>query len=57
VNILRGKDLGNWVVLPRAMFDASGEVTLDDYQQLDIEEQLGVRVTVADRLSEVLHLH
>ena len=56
VNTLRGKDLGNWVVLPRAMFDASGEVTLDDYQQLDIEERLGVRVTVADRLSEVLHL-
>jgi putative radical SAM enzyme (TIGR03279 family) len=56
VNTLRGKNLGNWVVLPRAMFDASGEVTLDDYRERDIEEQLGVRVTVADRLSEVLRL-
>jgi putative radical SAM enzyme (TIGR03279 family) len=54
VNTLQGKDLGDWVVLPRAMFDAAGEVTLDDYRERDIEEQLGVRVTVADRLSEVL---
>jgi putative radical SAM enzyme (TIGR03279 family) len=54
VNALQGKDLGEWVVLPRAMFDAAGEVTLDDYRERDIEEHLGVRVTVADRLSEIL---
>lgn len=57
VKALRGRDLGDWVVLPRAMFDADGEVTLDDYRLSDIEEQLGVAVTVADRLSEVLKLN
>jgi putative radical SAM enzyme (TIGR03279 family) len=56
VNRLRTKNLGDLVVLPRAMFDAAGERTLDDQTQADIEQQLGVRVVVAERLSEVLHL-
>lgn len=41
------------VVLPRAMFDASGEVTLDDYRVSDIAEELGVPVRLANRLGEV----
>ncbi len=51
---LRVQAIGNLVVLPASMFDASGKVTLDDYGQKDIEKELGVRVVVADRLSEVL---
>jgi len=53
---LRGRDLGDLVVLPRAMFDAKGEVTLDGHQLSNIQEQLGVRVDVADRVSEMVHL-
>jgi putative radical SAM enzyme (TIGR03279 family) len=56
VNALRGEDVGDLAVLPRAMFDAGGQVTLDDLRQRDIEEQLGVHVTVADRLSDVLRI-
>jgi len=53
---LRGRVLGDLLVLPRAMFDAKGEVTLDDTQLSDVQEQLGVRIAVADKLSEVLHI-
>jgi putative radical SAM enzyme (TIGR03279 family) len=53
---LRASSLGELVVLPRAMFDAEGERTLDDQVRADIEKQLGVRVAVAERLSEVLSL-
>jgi len=52
---LRGRNLGELLVLPRTMFNASGDLTLDDCQRTDIEEQLGVRVAVADRLSEMQH--
>jgi putative radical SAM enzyme (TIGR03279 family) len=56
IQALRGRIRGDLVVLPASMFDASGQVTLDDYRQQDIERELGVRVAVADRLSEVLSL-
>jgi putative radical SAM enzyme (TIGR03279 family) len=56
VNVLRGKDLGDLVVLPRAMFDAEGKWTLDNQTQRDIEQQIGVRVAIAERLSEVLQI-
>lgn len=51
---LRGKELGDLVALPRAMFDANGERTLDDRTPEDIARQLGVPVIVAERLSELL---
>ncbi|MGC8787209.1 MAG: DUF512 domain-containing protein [Anaerolineae bacterium] len=54
IQALRGRVIGDLVVLPASMFDASGGVTLDDYQRQDIERELGVRVVIADRLSEVL---
>ncbi len=54
IEALRGRDLGNRLVLPRAMFDASGEVTLDDCGQADIEEALGVPALLAERLSELV---
>lgn len=53
LDALRGRDLGELVVLPRTMFDAAGKVTLDDLQLTDIKDQLDVRVTMADRLSEM----
>jgi putative radical SAM enzyme (TIGR03279 family) len=54
IESLRGHTLGDRLVLPRAMLDASGEVTLDDYGQADIENALGVPVLLAERLSELL---
>jgi putative radical SAM enzyme (TIGR03279 family) len=54
VRALRAKDLGDLVVLPRAMFDADGKRTLDNQTRRDIEQQVGVPVAVAERLSEVL---
>jgi putative radical SAM enzyme (TIGR03279 family) len=56
VNTLRAKTLGDLVVLPRVMFDAAGERTLDDQTQADIERQIGRPVAVADRMSDVVRL-
>jgi putative radical SAM enzyme (TIGR03279 family) len=56
INTLRGKDLGDLVVLPRAMFDAERKWTLDNQTQSDVEQKIGVRVAIAERLSEVLQL-
>jgi len=41
---------------PRAMFDASGELTLDDVSPAMIGERLGVRVEVAGTMAEVVEL-
>jgi len=54
VGALRNKRLGDLVVLPRVMFDAAGERTLDDQTPADIGRQIGRPVAVADGLSEVL---
>jgi len=56
VHALGAQDLGDLVVLPREMFDAEGNQTLDNQTLADIERQLGVRTAVAERLSEVLRL-
>jgi putative radical SAM enzyme (TIGR03279 family) len=54
IEALRGCDLGDVVFLPRAMFDASGELTLDDMSAAAIGERLGVRVEVAGTMEEVV---
>jgi putative radical SAM enzyme (TIGR03279 family) len=54
IEVLRGRDLGDVVFLPRAMFDASGELTLDDMSPAEIGERLGVRVEVAGMMGEVV---
>jgi putative radical SAM enzyme (TIGR03279 family) len=54
IEVLRSRDLGNVVFLPRAMFDASGELTLDDMNPAEIGERLGVRVEVAGMMGEVI---
>lgn len=56
IGALHARPVGDLVVLPRAMFDASGELTLDDQRRSDIEQALGVPVAMADRLGEVLTL-
>jgi len=50
----KGRDLGDLVFLPRAMFDASGKLTLDDMSPAAIGEGLGVRVEVAGTMGEVV---
>jgi putative radical SAM enzyme (TIGR03279 family) len=54
IEALRGRDLGDPVFLPQAMFDASGELTLDDMSPAAIGERLGVRVEVAGMMGEVV---
>ncbi|MBC8249569.1 MAG: DUF512 domain-containing protein, partial [Anaerolineales bacterium] len=56
VEALRERDLGDLMFLPRAMFDASGELTLDDMSPAAIGERLGVRVEVAGTMGEVVAL-
>lgn len=56
IEVLRGRDLGDVVFLPRAMFDASGELTLDDMTVAAIGEKLGVRVEAAGTMGEVVDL-
>jgi putative radical SAM enzyme (TIGR03279 family) len=51
---LRERDLGDVVFLPRAMFDASGELTLDDMSPAVIGEALKVRVEVAGTMGDVV---
>ncbi len=56
VEALRDRNLGDAVFLPRAMFDASGELTLDDVSPAAIGEALGGRVEVAGTMAEVAGL-
>ena len=51
---LSGRDLGQRVFLPRAMFDAQGRVTLDDLTPEDITERLGVPTALVSEMSQVL---
>jgi NifB/MoaA-like Fe-S oxidoreductase len=48
-----GHRLGDIVFLPRVMFDARGEHTLDDATLADIERELGVPVALAQTMREV----
>ena len=56
VAALRGRDLDEAVLLPRAMLDASGTLTLDDMSLALIGERLGVRVEAAGTLGEAVDL-
>ncbi len=53
---LRGRDLGDVVFLPRTLFDAAGEVTLDDMTPLEIGVRLGTRVETAGAMGELVGL-
>lgn len=54
VGALEEQDLGDAVILPRAMFDAPGERTLDDWTPGQLGEQLGVPIWCAGNLGEVV---
>jgi len=54
IEALRGRDLGDVVFLPRAMFDAPSKLTLDDMEPTAIGEALSVRIEVAGTMGEVV---
>ena len=49
---LRGKDLGDYLVLSSSMFKSDSPVMLDDTTLSDIERELGVTVLVNDNSGE-----
>ena len=51
---LTGRDLGDAVFAPKAMFDSRGRVTLDGVTAGDLEDMLGVPVVVADGIKTLL---
>jgi len=51
---LAERDLGEFVVLPRVMFDHPQGISLDDLTPLHIARQLGRPVYLADALGDVL---
>jgi NifB/MoaA-like Fe-S oxidoreductase len=51
---LRGKELGDCVILPRAMLDSEGARTLDDLTPREIEDTLGVPVRFANNITEMV---
>jgi putative radical SAM enzyme (TIGR03279 family) len=51
---LEGRNLGEFVVLPRVMFSHSGGVSLDDMLVLDIARRLNRPVFLADAMGDVL---
>jgi putative radical SAM enzyme (TIGR03279 family) len=53
---MEGRDLGDAVFLPRTMFDAAGEVTLDDMTPSEIGARLGTRVETARAMGELFGL-
>ena len=55
VRALEG-ETGGAVVLPRAMFDASGALTLDDMTLDDLKHELGGPVAVVGRVGDLLRL-
>lgn len=54
VAALQGHELGDWVVLPRAMLDHEGRLTLDDRAPEWLERQLGARVVFADAVRDLV---
>ena len=54
VSALAGGDLGDVVFLPRVMFDATGKVTLDDLTLGEIESGVGVPVSRAGFMGQML---
>jgi NifB/MoaA-like Fe-S oxidoreductase len=56
ITTLQGRDLGDAVFLPRTMFDAAGEATLDDMTPPEIGARLGARVEIAGAMGELAGL-
>jgi hypothetical protein len=45
---LKGKELGDKLLLPSVMFRADENITLDDMTQLDIENALGIKTEISE---------
>jgi putative radical SAM enzyme (TIGR03279 family) len=56
VRQLRGRDLGDLVVLPRYALDYTGERFLDDGTPAGVQEALGMPIAFASTLSEALRI-
>lgn len=56
VAALHRLDLGEWVVLPRVMFDDAGARTLDGLTRAELADQLGARVALVTGLEDLLTL-
>jgi NifB/MoaA-like Fe-S oxidoreductase len=54
LSALRGRDLGDVVTLPRAMFDALGERTLDDWTPGQLGKQLGIPLWLVGEMGELV---
>jgi putative radical SAM enzyme (TIGR03279 family) len=54
ISQLSGTELGEWVVLPRVMFDHPDGISLDDVSPMQIAEALGRPVFLADAMGDVL---
>jgi len=54
VHALRGRALGDVVFVPRSMFEATGQVTVDDMTREGMEASLQVAVVAAGRMATVL---
>ena len=51
---LKGQDLGELVILPRIMFDHPCGLSLDDVTPLDVAQDLGRPVFLAETMRDVL---
>jgi putative radical SAM enzyme (TIGR03279 family) len=51
---LAGRELGDFVVLPRVMFDHPQGISLDDVSPLEIARRLGRTIFLADAMGDVL---
>jgi putative radical SAM enzyme (TIGR03279 family) len=51
---LTGRDLGDFVVMPRVMFDHPQGISLDDMTPLQIAQSLGRPIFLADAMGDVL---
>ena len=54
VGQLHGQQLGEFVVLPRVMFDHPQGISLDDLSPLQIAQALGRPVVLADLMGDVI---
>lgn len=55
VEALGQRELGEIVILPRTMFDAAGERTLDDWTLPELARALGTRLATAASPSDIIH--
>ena len=54
VHALRGRALGDAVFVPRSMFEATGQVTLDDMTREEMEASLQVAVIAAGEIATIV---